>query len=107
MDRSLEPDMDVFSSQEALDTQRAFYKDEMKYFVSAVTKAVIERHLVEPLPDLVLSPLAVTQMSDQEVAFVAAEPAEVTQQRAYLDNKKAMLEKGLKTFSEAMSGMKH
>jgi hypothetical protein len=67
----------------------------MKYFVNAVTKAVIERHLVEPLPDLVLSPLVVTEMAEHEVAFVAAGPAEVTPQRAYLDNKRGMLEKGI------------
>lgn len=89
MERSLEPEMDVFSSEEAPDTQRAYYyKDEMKYFVSAVTKAVVERHLVEPRPDLVLSPVAVTKMAEREVAFVAAEPADITQQCAHLDSKK-------------------
>jgi hypothetical protein len=56
---------------------------------------VVERHLVEPLPDLVLSPLVVTEMAEQEVAFVAAEPVEAAQQRAYLDNKRGMSEKGI------------
>ncbi|KAH8621345.1 dynamin family protein [Alternaria alternata] len=106
MDKAIEPDMDVFSSQEALDTERAFYKDEVKYFVSAVTKAVIERHLVEPLPEIILSPLVVTQMTEKEVGFVAAEPPEITQQRFHLESRKCMLERGLETFREAMGGLK-
>ncbi|RYN59495.1 hypothetical protein AA0117_g13105 [Alternaria alternata] len=106
MDKAIELDMDVFSSQEALDTERAFYKDEMKYFVNAVTKAVIERHLVEPLHEIIISPLVVTQMTDKEVGFVAAEPLEITQQRFHLESRKEMLEKGLETFREAMGGLK-
>lgn len=106
MDKTIEPDMDVFSSQEALDIERAFYKDEKKYFVYAVTKAVIERHLVEPLPDIILSPLVVTQMTEKEIEFVAAEPPKTTQQRLHLESRKSMLEKGLGTFREAMGGLK-
>ncbi len=106
MNKAIELDMDVFPSSEALDTERAFYKDEMKYFVNAVTKAVIERHLVEPLPDIILSPLVVTQMTEKEIEFVAAEPPEIMQQRLHLDSRKNMLEKGLETFREAMGGLK-
>ena len=106
MNKAIELDMDVFSSQEALDTERAFYKDEMKYFVNAITKAVIERHLVGPLPDIILSPLVVTRMTEEEVEFVAAEPPEITQQRFHLESRKGMLEKGLETFREAMGGLK-
>ncbi|EMD86682.1 hypothetical protein COCHEDRAFT_1023891 [Bipolaris maydis C5] len=106
MNKAIELDMDVFSSQEALDTERAFYKDEIKYFVNAITKAVIERHLVAPLPDIILSPLVVTQMTEKEVEFVAAEPPEITQQRLHLESRKSMLEKGLETFREAMGGLK-
>lgn len=106
LDKSIERDMDTFSSSEALDTQRAYYKDELKYFVNAVAKAIIERHLVEPLPDIILSPVTVTQMSDAEIEFVAAEPPEVSQQREHLEHRKVMLEKGLETFREAMGGLK-
>jgi hypothetical protein len=106
MEKAIELDMDVFSSQEALDMERAYYKDEIKYFINAVAKAVIERHLVEPLPDLILSPLVVTQMTEQEIEFVAAEPPEITQQRSHLDSRKTMLENGLDTFREAMGGLK-
>jgi hypothetical protein len=106
MEKAIELDMDVFSSQEALDMERAYYKDEIKYFVNAVAKAVIERYLAEPLPDLILSPLVVTQMTEQEIEFVAAEPPEITQQRSHLDSRKTMLENGLDTFREAMGGLK-
>lgn len=78
----------------------------MKYWVNAIAKTVIERHLVEPLPDIILSPLVVTEMTDQEIKFVAAEPQEITQQRTFLESRKAMLEKGLDTFREAMGGLK-
>lgn len=78
----------------------------MKYFVNACCKTVVERHLVEPLSDIILSPLVVAQMTDKEVQFVAAEPPEVTQQRSFLETRKAMLEKGLDTFHEAMGGLR-
>ena len=115
--------MDTFSSQEALDYERAYYKvcndlksvpmlnlkrtqDELKYFVASVCKTCIERHLVEPLPAIILSPIIVTQMSEQEIKFVAAEPPEITQQRAHLESRLGMLEKGLDTFREAMGGLR-
>lgn len=82
------------------------FQDELKYFVNAVAKQVIERHLVEPLPEIILSPLVVSGLTDKEVAFVAAEPPEITQQRAFLENRETMLEKGLSTFREAMGGLK-
>ncbi|KAF1830354.1 hypothetical protein BDW02DRAFT_601747 [Decorospora gaudefroyi] len=106
MDEAIELDMDIFSSQEALDTQRAYYKDEMKYFVNVIAKAVIERHLVEPLPDIIISPLVVTEMTDKQIEYVAAEPAEISQQRTRLESRRVMLEKGLETFREAMGGLK-
>jgi hypothetical protein len=106
LEKFIEPNMDVFSSQEALDTARAFYKDELKYFVNVIAKTVIERHLVQPLPDLILSPLIVAKLDEQQVHYVTAESPEITQQRAHLESKKAMLEKGLDTFREAMGGLK-
>jgi hypothetical protein len=81
-------------------------QDESKYFVAAVTKQVIERYLVNPLPKQILSPYVVAKMTDGEVSYVAAEPPEVVQQRAFLDQRKAMLEKGLQTFREAMGGLR-
>lgn len=78
----------------------------MKYFINAVAKQAIERHLVEPLPDTILSPLVVAQLTDQEVAIIAAEPPEATQQRRFLQTRKDMLEKGMSTFREAMGDLK-
>jgi hypothetical protein len=74
--------------------------------VNIVCKTVIERHLVRTLSDNILSPLVVTKMTDREIAFVAAEPPEVTQQRKFLEARKAMLEKGLETFREAMGDLR-
>jgi CRISPR/Cas system-associated protein Csm6 len=61
---------------------------------------------VEPLPEMIFSPLIVTEMTEKEVEFVAAEPAEISQQRTFLEARKVMLEKGLETFREAMGGLK-
>jgi hypothetical protein len=63
--------------------------------------------LVETLPDIILSPLVVTQMTEREIEFVAAEPPETTQQRAHLGSRKFMSEKGLDTFEETMGGLRH
>ncbi|KAJ4356211.1 uncharacterized protein N0V89_004241 [Didymosphaeria variabile] len=106
MSTAIEQDMDRFSAGEALDYERAYYKDELKYFVASVCKECIERHLVEPLPNIILSPLVVTAMSEKEISFVAAEPPEITQKRAHLESRMAMLEKGLETFREAMGGLR-
>jgi replicative DNA helicase len=123
MAESIEQNRDKFSAAEALDNQRAYYKvcyasfyfrlktnisrqDELKYFTNAVAKQLIERYLVQPLPDIVLSPVVVTQLTDEEVGFIAAEPAEVTQQRNFLEARKDMLENGMAKFSEAMGGLR-
>ncbi|KAK7188804.1 hypothetical protein DPSP01_014147 [Paraphaeosphaeria sporulosa] len=106
MAQSIEQNMDKYSSEEALDNQRAYYKDELKYFINAVAKQVIERHLVEPLPTIILSPVVVTGFTDEEVNFVAAEPPEITHQRTFLEARQNMLEKGMETFREAMGGLK-
>lgn len=62
--------------------------------------------MVEPLPNIIFSPIDVTKMSDEEIEFVAAEPPETTQQRVHLESRRAMLEQGLETFREAMGGLK-
>jgi hypothetical protein len=78
----------------------------MKYFVDAVCKISIERHLVHPLPDIILSPLTVAKFTDDEVEYAVAEPLEVTQRREHLEAHKAMLEAGMKLFKEVMGGMR-
>ncbi|KAF2272877.1 putative dynamin GTPase [Westerdykella ornata] len=103
--RSIEQNMDRFSAEEALDNQQVYYKDERMYFINAVVKTVIERHLVEPLPDIILSPLVITQMTDKEVERVAAEAKETTARRNYLEQRKQMLEQGIETFRDAVCGL--
>jgi hypothetical protein len=77
----------------------------MKYFVHAVTKQVVERCMVDPLCDRILSPKVVQAMTDEEIAFVAAEPPETVAQRAFLEERKQMLEKGFEIFREAKGGL--
>jgi hypothetical protein len=78
----------------------------MKYFVTAITDQVIERYMVVPLLTKLFEPNAVAGMTDDEVAFVAAEPPETVAQRAFLDECRQMLEKGFEIFREAMGGIK-
>ncbi|ORY18850.1 P-loop containing nucleoside triphosphate hydrolase protein [Clohesyomyces aquaticus] len=106
MAESIEQNMENFSAEEALDNMRAYYKDEMKYFINCVVKQVVERHLVEPLPDIILSPVVVTGFTDTEVEYIAAEPPETTQQRNYLESRRALLEDGMNTFRQTIGGLK-
>jgi hypothetical protein len=78
----------------------------MKVFVANVTEAVIEDYLVESLPGKLLSPTSVSKMTEAEISRVAAESPEVIKNRAELEAKKNMLESGLETFREAVSGLK-
>jgi hypothetical protein len=78
----------------------------MKYFVTAVTDQVVERCMINSLPERILSPAVVQLMTDEEVSYIAAEPQEVVAQRAFLEERKQMLEKGKEVFREAMGGVK-
>jgi hypothetical protein len=120
---AVQNDMETFSAEETLESSRAYYKvwvfqlqaaywrnntsqDEMKYFVHAVTKQVIERCMIDPLAEKILSPTVVQGLADNEIAFIAAEPPETTAQRRFLEERKRMLEEGAKYFQEAMGGRK-
>ncbi|KAI9824015.1 MAG: hypothetical protein M1826_007548 [Phylliscum demangeonii] len=100
--KQIEQDMDRFSAAEALDSQIAYYKDELKYFVGAVTKQVIERHLIDPLPTKILSPLVIAGLTDDEVHWIAAEPTAIVQQRNFLETRKKILETGREVLQRAM-----
>lgn len=114
-------DMDKISAEDALDSQLAYYKvsrlisrcgyrslqlthlqDKLRYFITAVTDQVIERHLLHNLAQDTLSPLMINDMADREVAYLAAEAEEVTHKRAHLEGHKIILEKGQKAFRDAM-----
>ena len=49
-----------------------------------------------------MSPMMVAEMTDEEVAFIAAEPEETTRLRANLEAKKTVLEKGQATFRSTL-----
>ncbi|KAI0616786.1 GTP-binding protein [Pyrenophora tritici-repentis] len=104
MHSGIEHNMDKFSAEDALDTQIAYYADELKYFISCVSKQVIERHLVDTLSWNVLSPRIIAGLTDQQVAMLTAEAPEVSHNRNRLEGRKQVLEKGLKIFKEALGG---
>ncbi|KAI7493549.1 hypothetical protein KC367_g8546 [Hortaea werneckii] len=102
MDSLLEPDMDRTSAEDALDCQQAYYNEEVKYFISAITKQVIERYLLRDLANDTLSPMLVGEMSDDEVSLIAAEAEEITRMRSNLEARKSTLENGQQTFRSAL-----
>jgi hypothetical protein len=104
MHNGIEQNMDKFSAEDALDTQIAYYADELKYFINCVSKQVIERHLVDTLSWNVLSPRVIAGLTDQQVALLTAEAPEVSRNRERLEGRKHVLEKGLKIFKEALGG---
>jgi hypothetical protein len=104
MHAGIEQNMDKFSAEDALDTQIAYYADELKYFINCVSKQVVERHLVNTLGTKVLTPNVVAGLTDQQIALLAAEAPEVSRTRERLEARKAVLEKGLKVFKEALGG---
>lgn len=61
---------------------------------------MVERHLIQDLAANTLSPQIVSEMNDEEVAFITAEPQHVTNKREYLEGQKAVLEEALSTIRE-------
>ncbi|KAL9089795.1 MAG: hypothetical protein Q9165_005589 [Trypethelium subeluteriae] len=94
-------DMDRFSASEALDSQIAYYKDELKYFIDVVTRQVIERRLIKPLGSIVKTSLSTEQLSDKEILDITAEPLDVSNQREELEHLIRILEQGDETFEQA------
>jgi hypothetical protein len=81
-------------------------QEKLKYFINAVTDQMIERCMISSLPESILSPAVVQLMTDEEVAYIAAEPPETVAQRAFLEERRQLLEKGKEIFREAMGGVK-
>jgi hypothetical protein len=104
MHAGIEQNMDKFSAEDALDTQIAYYADELKYFINCVSKQVVERHLVDTLSWNVLSPKVIAGLTEQQVALLTAEKPEVARNRDRLEGRREVLEKGLKIFKEALGG---
>ncbi|KAH7075752.1 P-loop containing nucleoside triphosphate hydrolase protein [Paraphoma chrysanthemicola] len=104
MHAGIEQNMDKFSAEDALDTQIAYYADELKYFLNCVSKQVVERHLVDTLSWNVLSPRVIAGLTDEQVRLLTAEKMEVARSRDRLEGRKQVLEKGLRVFKEALGG---
>ncbi|KAF1360090.1 hypothetical protein EJ07DRAFT_165721 [Lizonia empirigonia] len=104
MHAGIEQNMDKFSASDALDTQIAYYADELKYFINCVSKQVIERHLVSTLATKVLAPRDLAGLTDQQIALLAAEAPDVSRNRERLEATKAVLDKGLGIFREVLGG---
>jgi hypothetical protein len=73
----------------------------MKFFVDAIAKQVIERHLVAVLP-AILAPKTLARYDDKDIKYVASEPVEMSALRDHLHAKKEMLEEGQNAFRAAM-----
>ena len=99
--KAIEKDMDIYSAEEALDVQIAYYKDERKYFINVIAKQIIERHLIAPLPDI-LAPKILIHMDNEVIEHLAAEPAELAAHRAHLESQMDMLQRGQEAFLRAM-----
>ncbi|KAF3050536.1 hypothetical protein E8E11_009925 [Didymella keratinophila] len=106
MTKAMERNMLTFAAEEALESQNAYYADKLRYFIHAITCQVIERCMVDPLPTKLLSPMSVTAMSDEQVEFIAGEPPETIERRAFYEERRGMLEKGFEIFRDAMGGVK-
>ncbi|RMY82913.1 hypothetical protein D0861_07662 [Hortaea werneckii] len=96
--------VDVGDRNDTGTTERYLSPDaeEVKYFISAITKQVIERYLLRDLANDTLSPMLVGEMSDDEVSLIAAEAEEITRMRSNLEARKSTLENGQQTFRSAL-----
>ncbi|PVH91396.1 dynamin family protein [Periconia macrospinosa] len=80
--RGSEADMEVHSSEEALDRLHAIYKVAQKTFIVNITIQVVERHLIRGLEDI-FSPILVDRLTDTEAENLASEPESCKRQREF------------------------
>ncbi|KAJ2993562.1 hypothetical protein NUW58_g1803 [Xylaria curta] len=98
----VDPDMENFSCEDALDCLFAIYElsyvqELQKAFVANITTQVIERHIVRGLEDI-FSPLVVNSMPNVEVEAIASEPLPTRSLRGFLNDRIKKLEDGQETF---------
>ncbi|GKZ37752.1 hypothetical protein AbraIFM66950_009435 [Aspergillus brasiliensis] len=98
-----EPDMIRFASTEALDCMLAYYKVALKRFIDDVAVEVVEVKLVQSLPGL-FTPLKVFEMPAELVSRIAGESDENRTLRKQLNKKLQVLDKGLWTCRQFVSG---
>ncbi|KAF2149400.1 dynamin family protein-like protein, partial [Myriangium duriaei CBS 260.36] len=101
---SIEQDMDIFSAEDALTCQMAFYKDELKYFINCVAKQVIERGLIKGLEEDIVSAVKFGEMDDKQISSLAKEADHVVYEREQLSRMLEMLEEGQEAFRKELGG---
>ena len=67
---------------------------------------MIERRMIRDLPDTVLSPSLIANLTDEEVEYLATEPSETVRQRSFLENRKNLLEEGQKVFKKTTGSLR-
>jgi hypothetical protein len=73
----------------------------MKFFIAAVTKHIIERHLMRPLPTIISSRI-LALLTEEEVQFIATEDDDVKQMREHLEDRQEILLNGQAAFRKAL-----
>jgi len=79
----------------------SLYQVQQKTFVANITTQVFERHIIRGL-EKIFSPVTVVQLSDQQVAAIASEPAAAQRQRKFLEDRIGKLGEGQKIFRGVM-----
>ncbi|KAJ5041281.1 uncharacterized protein L3040_005829 [Drepanopeziza brunnea f. sp. 'multigermtubi'] len=97
----INPNMDSFSCEEALDSLFAIYKVTQKTFVANVTTQVVERHVVTGL-EKIFSPVVVNGLEAAQAEALAGEPAADRLHRERLEAQIAKLEEGHEIFEYVM-----
>ncbi|KAI9048411.1 hypothetical protein LZ554_007247 [Drepanopeziza brunnea f. sp. 'monogermtubi'] len=97
----INPNMDSFSCDEALDSLFAIYKVTQKTFVANVTTQVVERHVVAGL-EKIFSPVVVNGLEAAQAEALACEPAADRLHRERLEAQIAKLEEGHEIFKNVM-----
>ncbi|KAE8551174.1 hypothetical protein EYB25_007410 [Talaromyces marneffei] len=87
-------DMDEQACKEALTQLNAYYKVAMKTFTDNVTRQVIERHMISPLPQA-FCPTSIAQLSDEELLRIGSEPNHEAERRTKLANMAQALRQSL------------
>jgi hypothetical protein len=70
-------------------------------FEANVTTQVVERHIVRGLEGI-FSPLIVSRWSDSDLSDIASEPATISRQRVFLEDRIAKLDDGHKILRKVM-----
>ncbi|KAI1109635.1 P-loop containing nucleoside triphosphate hydrolase protein [Nemania sp. NC0429] len=89
-----EPDMEKYSCSMAVDMMEAYYKVALKTVIDEISVLAIEKCLIQQLPEL-LSPEIIYSLTDEQVHLIAAESETSGAQRERLNEKLAVLQRGL------------